>query len=234
MKINIMHLYYDLLNLYGEQGNILALKNAFKNQNIDVNIDYLSIGDKKNYKKYDIIYIGSGSEDNLLIALDDLKKDKEQIEKYIKDNKYFIATGNSKELFGTFILMDNKKYETLGIFDYFAKENPTRIIGESFMEMQNVPTIIGFQNRSNVMQNNNNHLFGVLNGYADNYKSSYEGYKEYNFYGTYLIGPILIRNPHFTDYIVKDILTKKNISYNQKIDTYEHKAYKEFMKNFKF
>lgn len=234
MKINIMHLYYDLLNLYGEQGNILALKNAFNNQGVEVNIDFLSINDKKDYQKYDLIYMGSGSNEDLIRALNDLKKDKKEIKEYIKDNKYFISTGNSKELFGKFFMINNIKYEALGIFNYFAKENPTRIVGESFMEVQNLPTIIGFQNRASVMQNNSNHLFGVINGYADNFKSSYEGYKEYNFYATYLIGPLLIRNPHLTDYIVKDILTKKNIPYNKILDTYEHKAYKEYIKNFKF
>ena len=44
--IKVLHLYYDLLNLYGEQGNILALKRAFKNQNIDIEVDYLSVQDK--------------------------------------------------------------------------------------------------------------------------------------------------------------------------------------------
>ena len=28
MKIVIGHLYYDLMNLYGEIGNVMALKNA--------------------------------------------------------------------------------------------------------------------------------------------------------------------------------------------------------------
>lgn len=30
MKVKIAHLYYDLMNLYGEQGNIIALKNHLK------------------------------------------------------------------------------------------------------------------------------------------------------------------------------------------------------------
>ena len=51
--IKILHLYYDLLNQYGEQGNILALKDSFRNQNIEVSIDSLSCGDKIDFKKYD-------------------------------------------------------------------------------------------------------------------------------------------------------------------------------------
>ena len=52
--IKIAHLYYDLLNLYGEQGNILALKNAFKNQNVEVSVDLYSVGDEVDFKNYDI------------------------------------------------------------------------------------------------------------------------------------------------------------------------------------
>lgn len=232
MKIKIAHLYYDLLNLYGEQGNILALKNAFENQNVKVEINLLSAGDNINFNKYDIFYMGSGTNQNLLIVLNDLKKHKKQLLNAIKKNKYFISTGNSHEIFGKFIEMDNAKYEGLKIFDYYAKQNPKRIVGESFMEFENLTPIIGFQNRCSVMQCDDNHLFSVINGYADNYKSSFEGYRENNFFGTYLIGPLLIRNPHFTDYIVKDILEKKNIPYTEITNTIEYKAYNEYLKNF--
>ena len=138
MKIKIAHLYYDLLNLYGEQGNILALKNAFENQNVKVEINLLSAGDNINFNKYDIFYMGSGTNQNLLIVLNDLKKHKKQLLNAIKKNKYFISTGNSHEIFGKFIEMDNAKYEGLKIFDYYAKQNPKRIVGESFMEFEKV------------------------------------------------------------------------------------------------
>ena len=232
MKIKIAHLYYDLLNLYGEQGNILALTNAFNKQKINVTVDLLSIEDNKKFNKYDIIYIGSGSEENLLLALNDLKKDTQEIKEYIKKDKYFISTGNSKDLFGKFIQINNSKYKALNIFDYYSKQNPVRIVGESIMGFKDLPPIVGFQNRACVMQNNYNHLFSVINGYADNYKSSYEGYRENNFLATYLIGPLLIRNPHFTDYIVKDILIKKKIKFKEITDTYEYKAYQEYINNF--
>ena len=79
MKIKIADLYYDLLNLYGEQGNVLALEKAFKNQDIETVIDLISIDDKKDFNKYDIVYIGSGSEENLKLALNDLKKEANKI-----------------------------------------------------------------------------------------------------------------------------------------------------------
>ena len=64
MTINIMHLYYDLLNLYGESGNIKILKNYFENQGIKVNIHFMTINDNISLENIDIIYIGNGTKSN--------------------------------------------------------------------------------------------------------------------------------------------------------------------------
>ena len=72
--IKILHLYYDLLNLSGEQGNILALKKAFNNQNVEVKVDCLSDDEKIKISDYDLIYKGNWSKSNLSIALEDKKK----------------------------------------------------------------------------------------------------------------------------------------------------------------
>ena len=80
MKINIAHLYYDLLNLYGEQGNIIALTNAFNKQNIDVNIDLLSIDDH---------FVMQGDYQSLLSELE--LDDEAIINKIISDIKWQVV-----------------------------------------------------------------------------------------------------------------------------------------------
>ena len=67
-KFKIAYLYYDLMNLYGENGNIRYLEKKLKEQDIDVQIDLLSIPDKIDYKKYDFYYIGAGSEKNEILV----------------------------------------------------------------------------------------------------------------------------------------------------------------------
>ena len=52
--INIAFLYYDLMNLYGESGNIKALTKELDNQGIKYNIDYLTISDKLEFSKYNL------------------------------------------------------------------------------------------------------------------------------------------------------------------------------------
>jgi len=226
--IKVAHLYYDLLNLYGEQGNVLAIKKFFQNQNIEIEIDYFTINDKIDFKQYDLIYLGSGSDENLFIALEDIKKYKKEIKKYIENDKYLIATGNSYLLFGKSI----DDIDALNIFDYYAKTSSERLRSHSFMKYNDLSPIIGFQNRKYIVQIKENHLFKVISGNADNLKSEYEGYHYKNFIGTYLIGPLLIRNPHFTDLIISDLTTKNNYKYHIDMNTYEYKAYYEYLKNF--
>lgn len=225
--IKVLHLYYDLLNLYGEQGNILALKRAFKNQNVEIEVDYLSVQDKIDFKKYDLVYLGSGSTENLLIALEDIKRHKKELKKYIESKKVLLATGNSYLLFGQKI----NNLDALGIFDYYAASSE-KMAQESLMELYQEKDIIGFQNREFVVNNKRNHLFKVKEGLCDNLKSEYEGYHEYNFYGTFVIGPLLIRNPHFTNKLVKEIMEKNNLIYHESEDKILVDAYNQYIKNF--
>lgn len=233
-KIKILHLYYDLMNLYGERGNIMALTKTFDEQNMDCIVDTLSVGDTIEINKYDIIYIGQGTEENQLIVLEDILKYKKDIKKAIEEGKFVICTGNSYEMFGNYLeKLNDKKYEGLKIFDFYAKEIENRIKGEQVLECDFLgDPIVGFQNRQCIMSNKENHLFSVINGHAENYKTKYEGIHYKNFIGTYLIGPMLIRNPHFTNYIVKEILENKNIEYIPITNTLDYKAYNEFIKNF--
>lgn len=225
--IKVLHLYYDLLNLYGEQGNILALKRAFKNQNVEIEVDYLSVQDKIDFKKYDLVYLGSGSTENLLIALEDIKRHKKELKKYIESKKVLLATGNSYLLFGQKI----NNMDSLGIFDYYAASSE-KMAQESLMELYQEKDVIGFQNREFMVNNKKNHLFKVKEGLCDNLKSEYEGYHEYNFYGTFVIGPLLIRNPHFTNILVKEIMEKNNLIYHEYDDKVLVDAYNQYIKNF--
>ena len=90
MKINILYLYNDLMNLYGESGNIKAITNYLKEQNIKTNIIEKSIQDEITLEDIDLIYIGSGMENNQLLALEHLKNYKEQLKEYIENNGYMI------------------------------------------------------------------------------------------------------------------------------------------------
>ena len=119
--IKIAHLYYDLLNLYGEVGNVRALSTFIERSGVDAEVHFLTINDKIDFEKYDIFFLGAGSEENQMLVLDDIMKYKKEIKKAIDNGKIFLATGNSMELFGEKIRHNSGlSTKCLGIFPYFA------------------------------------------------------------------------------------------------------------------
>lgn len=244
MEIKIAHLYYDLMNLYGENANVRALEKNFEEQNVKVKTDFLSLRDKINFNLYDIFYMGMGSEEAQKLVIKDILNYKEDIKNAIENNKYFFMTGNSFEIFGKSILTANKEeITTLGIFDYKVEQlsskrlknaAKTRIVGEvrgttKFIDKE----IIGFQNRCGLIYNNNSPLFSLTKGIGNNLEDTSEGFNYKNFYGTYIIGPLFIRNPYLINYFIEKILKERKTTYKEIKDNSSIKAYNKYLENFK-
>lgn len=239
--INVLHLYYDLLNLYGENGNPRSIKYNLELNNIKVKIDLKSINEQINLDNYDIIYIGTGSEDNMKLALSDILNRKKEFEKYINSNKYLILTGSSMNLFGKYIETNDEKLTALGIFDYHTKyikninlknASTDRIVGESYATTKfTKEKIIGFQNRCDLVYDVKTPLFKTNENYSNDLTNDNEGFTTKNVYATHIIGPLLIRNPHFLDYILEKLCKEKNLKYKS-LDTTAKTAYKKYLENF--
>jgi CobQ-like glutamine amidotransferase family enzyme len=236
--INILHLYYDLLNLYGENANTRCLVNNLKRNNIKVNVDLLSIKDKVDFAKYDIIYISCGDEEAIEIALKDILRFKDELKKYTDNDKYLILTGNAMTLFGKYILTNEKKLNALNIFNYYTEYITTskfknastdRIVGEVMATTKLIKEkVVGFQNRCDYIYNVKTPLFKTSNKFSNSGKDNNEGFVYKNVYATHTIGPLLIRNPYFTDYLLNKLCESKKLKYKVVEDTAK-KAYKKYL-----
>ena len=214
MKITIGYLYNDLLNLYGDEGNIKALKYHLEEQNVDVDIKCMSVGDKKDFKDIDFLYIGSGTNHNIMIALEDLKSDKEKIKDYLDKGKILLSTGNSVELFGNYIIT-NKKIKALGLIDYVCMHQE-RIVKD-------------VKTKTNIVEDE---IIGFENHDGKNISSNEDIVNDGSFYGSYIIGPILVRNPELCSKLVHRLIDNKDSNYIYKEEDYEFekKAYKKAVK----
>ncbi len=234
--IRIAHLYYDLMNLYGDNGNIKAIKYQLENQGIKTNIDFLTIGDDINLDKYDLIYLGPGTYDNQKIVLKDLIKYQKNLKRFIDDDKFVLATGNALELFGKSIKpLNGKKIKALNIFEFESEEVDLRLVGETVATCNNLKKeVIGFQNQNSIMTKLENPWFKLTKGIGSNVNSNIEGINRKNFYGTYMIGPILVRNPELLESICKRLVQqkKKDFKFKSFNVTLENKAYNEYLKNY--
>lgn len=226
--ITIAHLYYDIMNLYGESGNIKALKRFLAREGIEAKVYPLTIGDKIDFKKYDFYYMGCGNDENEELVLEDLLQYKDDIKNAIEDEKMFLITGNATELFGKKIRYRNgRSLKCLGIFEYQSCENERRAVSEVHyhydkMQVGKGGNIFGFRNcKATIIHNDDYRLFNFASTIV---------YK--NFYAMNFVGPFLIRNPYFTNMLIEKLCKQKNYEYKTIENTIEFKAYQKYYENF--
>ena len=217
--IRILHLYPELMNLYGDYGNLTIIANRIKKHGIEVRIDKREIQDPIIFEDYDFVYMGSGTEKNQLVALNDLRKYELYLKEYINDNNVVLFTGNAMELLGNSI--DDEL--ALGIVDFNTRITDTRYTGDVIVYNETPKETVGFINKSSLIEGGEKFkLFDYVfkdNNLSDN---SYEGYRYKNLFGTHIIGPVLVKNPYFADEILKLLLKDQ---YVDNADKYEMAAY---------
>lgn len=193
MKIKIGNLFPYELTLYGENGNLKALKYALEQKGVEVEITAINKEDKFSIKEFDMVYIGSGRPEFIEDIKARLTSYKKDILDYINKDKVLLATGNSIAIL-----------ELLGLYKVESYENRKVADVEATTSLCN-GVIKGFQNTEYLIKTINSILFHMEKGYGNN-NTCMEGYQKNNFYATSIIGPILARNDNLTNYFV-DILT---------------------------
>ena len=209
--MKLLHLYHDVMNLYGEYGNILMLTRMLEKNGIVCELDRLSIEDKVEVQNYDFIYMGSGTERNQKQVLTHMKLLKEELQNYIEAGKVLLMTGNSFELLGKQIMdASGTKWEGLGIFPFEVREqNRTRNTADAVFTMEELEhPLVGFINKCSTIEGVDIPLFKVEMGLGNTGQGGREGVRFHNFFGTHLTGPLLVKNPYFLIYLAS-VLCKK-------------------------
>lgn len=234
MELNICHMYPDLLNVYGDVGNILILKYRSENRGIKTNIFNVSINDDFDSSKYDIVFFGGGQDYEQSIVSKDLMKNKKvEIAKYIESNKVFLSICGGYQLLGKYyVTPSGEELEGLSVLDIYTKSGNKRFIGNTIIYNKEFDeTYVGFENHSGKTYIGNLKPLGkVLTGYGNNGEDGYEGCIYKNTYCTYFHGSLLSKNPELADRLLFSALKNKygNFILPPLDDTYELKA-KEFI-----
>lgn len=198
MKIEI--LFPEIANLYGDIYNVEYLKASIS----EVDIINTSLQDTPYFCNHeiDMLYIGPMPDDYLPLAVSSLEKHKHELVKLIENDTLVLATGNSLELFGTHFGQSEKSTKGLGIFPYYSILNYNNRLNTLFLgEFHNIE-IVGFKSQFSLTYKNINPFIKVKRGSGINPKDDFEGVNYHNFFGTYLLGPLLVLNPYFTKYLL--------------------------------
>lgn len=228
MTIKILHLYKHLMNLYGEYANVAVLKVHLEDQGAKVILDsFKSISDVTDLSSYDFIYIGAGSERSQKVALDDLIQRKKEIKALAKKGVPMLLTGNAIEMIGKTITdCEGNVYDGLAIDSFTTVEqNVKRIQSDCYANTSIIDTpVVGYVNKSSSITGITTPLFEMLYGPGNNEKTNKEGYHKNNIIGTYVIGPVLVKNPKFMDYLVNLLCSKQDKNFQLKHEEYPYET----------
>lgn len=199
--MKILHLFHDLMNLYGDYANVLALERSLAQKGEAVEVLRRSVGDDLSFSEFDFIYIGSGTERSQKAALEYLGGFTERFKSAVDGKTVILATGNAFEMFGSEITdRDKKTHKGLGLFDFTVTETSERTVTDSVVEFEG-RELIGFINKASMIYGIKDPFFKVRQGAGNNSDDAEnEGVHIGNFYGTHIIGPLLIRNPSIAEY----------------------------------
>ncbi|BAK81631.1 type 1 glutamine amidotransferase [Candidatus Arthromitus sp. SFB-rat-Yit] len=212
MEITIHHFYPNLLNTYGDIGNILALKKRCKDRNIDVNINNIKIGDDISLNIGDIVFIGGGQDFEQSLVVDDLLSKKEILKNFIEDNGCVLAICGGYQLLGkSYTTQNGDIIEGLDILNIYTVASEVRKTGNIIIKNEETgETYVGFENHSgNTYINDHTPLGKCLIGFGNNGEDSYEGVTYKNTICTYMHGPLLPKNRELTDRLISNCLKLK-------------------------
>ena len=204
--LHLAHLYGDLLNTYGDIGNIIALKYYAKQMDTDIQVDVVSIEDDFDPDQFDIAFFGGGQDYEQMVVSKDIQTKKDGIKKFIEDGKPMLAICGGYQLLGKYYVgADGEKIPGIGVLDHYtltqsehrsAQQNQSRFIGD--VEIQNEDTGAKFHG-----------LGHVLAGHGNNGEDGTEGAIYLHTYCSYFHGPILTRNGELAKQMLLEALSIK-------------------------
>ena len=213
-ELRIAHLYGNLMNTYGDNGNILMLKYVAEKLGAHVTVDIVSLKDRFDPDAYDIAFFGGGQDYEQTIVSEDLPDKKEDIERFIHNDGVVLAICGGFQLLGQYYIeASGKRIEGLGIMGHYTlNQVNNRYIGDIKIHNEEFnETYYGFENHQGrtFLAEDEKPLGKVVYGNGNNKEDGCEGVHYKNVFGSYFHGPILSRNANLAYRLVTTALKKK-------------------------
>ncbi|KUG02879.1 putative amidotransferase [hydrocarbon metagenome] len=221
----IAHMYPDLLNLYGDRGNLLCLQQRMRWYGHDCRIKNIHLGDKIDYASIDMFFMGGGSDREQGLVYRDLVRRADEFMSSIEDGMPVLCICGAYQLLGTsYIAVDGQVMEGLKYFDFITRGARNRLIGnvliKTCIDGQEI-SVVGFENHGGrtYFEDDALQAFGqIIRGHGNNGEDKKEGIRYKNLIGTYLHGPLLPKNPGVADFFLKTMARRQGVELNYRLD----------------
>jgi len=225
LQLTIHHLYADMMNLYGDRGNVISIKKRCEWRGIPVDVVDVGLGERIRSTGCDLFLFGGGQDREQALLAEDLAGSKgADLRAIVGDGGVVLGVCGGYQLMGhSYETPEGEKLPGVGIFDLYTeprKPDEGRLIGNVLVHVKAPETgetreIVGFENHGGrtYLGDGLEPLGEVVVGYGNNGKDGTEGARRLNAYGTYLHGSLLPKNPWLTDQLILNALHRVNESF---------------------
>ncbi len=237
-KYTIAHMYPDLMNLYGDRGNLICLQQRMRWYGLECEIKSIHLQDKLDFNEIDMLFMGGGSDREQGLVYHDLIQKSDQLLEQINRGLPVLCICGAYQLLGAYYKShDGKTMDGLGFFPFYTVGRPGRLIGNILIESEingQRTTVVGFENHGGRTYFNDEKLQGlgkVVKGYGNNGEDQMEGMLYQNLIGTYLHGPLLPKNPELADFFIRAMTSRRGEQLSRNLDnTIEQIAHEQVIK----
>ena len=212
-SLNVVQLYSDRMNIYGDNGNVQVICRRAKLYGYEVQLSvYDSIDDRNVLLSADVVLGGGGQDSGQRAILADLGKIKADLLSLAESKLPMLMICGLYQLFGHYFqTKDGDRLDGIGLFDMTTVGGERRLIGNAVVDSDEFGELIGYENHSGVtvLGDNQAALGQVVQGYGNDGTGTSEGAMRYSVVGTYLHGPVLSKNPRLADWLILRAVERK-------------------------
>lgn len=219
--ITIGHLYPDLLNLYGDRGNIITLRRRCEWRGIGAKIVNLGAGEDTDFEDIDLFFIGGGQDFDQHTLLGDLGvgnagSKADRLQRAIENDVPVLAICGGYQILGEYYVDQEGQQATfIGAIPMYTESGDKRLIGNVVYKadaLEGSPMVVGFENHAGRtrLREGARALGTVVSGFGNNGEDGTEGMRYRNVIATYSHGPLLPKNPQVADILIETALQRKH------------------------
>jgi len=213
-RLRLAHLYPDVMNIYGDRGNVIALRYRCEQRGIELEVDEIDVGDGFNPDDYDLVLIGGGQDREQRRIADDLVAKGPALKAAIDDGLPALAVCGGFQLFGhRYVDHEGGIIPGIGVFDLETRHpgpRADRCIGDVVLATD-FGDLVGFENHGGrtYLAAGQAPLGHLKRGFGNNAEDGMEGARTKNAFGTYLHGSLLPKNPALADELIRLALQRR-------------------------
>lgn len=217
--LRICHLYGNLLNTYGDNGNLLMIQYYARQKGYQVETTMISLGDNFYTDDFDIVFFGGGQDFEQKIIAKDCQRLIPELTNYVENNGVLLAICGGFQMLGQYYTTaDGEKIKGLGILPHYTERQiNNRFIGDiEIFDEVNQRSYYGFENHNGVtyLTDALQPLGRVVSGHGNNGQDKTEGMHYKNTFGSYFHGPLLVRNEWLAQHLVDLAIEQKKKNVN--------------------